>query len=50
MDAYGIKRRVGDAGNTEYTMNEIITIYLTLWKNWGLFYNDSDAFLGDWSI
>ena len=32
MDAYGIKRRVGDAEITEYTSNVIITIYLPLEK------------------
>ena len=32
MDDYGITQRVGDAGNTEYTLNEMITIYLPLEK------------------
>ena len=43
MNAYGIKRRVGDAGNTEYTLDEIITIHLPL-ENRGLFDDDSDDF------
>ena len=43
MDDYGITQRVGDAGNTEYTLNEMITIYLPL-KDRDLFYDDSYSF------
>ena len=32
FDAYGIKRGVGDAENTEYNLNKTIIIYLPLEK------------------